>query len=71
MFSSLSSNLWKNSINAIINLDNEHRFKEDPDYGHMLKRMWNGDLTTEDQKRINTRVNRYKGLKLPSMLEGR
>jgi hypothetical protein len=49
MFSSLSSNLWKNYINAIIILDNEHCFKEDPDYGHLLKRMWNGDLTTEDQ----------------------
>jgi hypothetical protein len=70
MFSSLSSNLWKNTIHAIIVLDNEHRFKEDPDYSHMLKRMWNGDLTTEDQKRINTRVIGYKGLKLPTMLEG-
>jgi hypothetical protein len=38
-FSSLSSNLWKNNIKAIIILDNEHHFKEDPDYGHMLKRM--------------------------------
>jgi hypothetical protein len=31
MFPSLSSNLWKNNINAIIILDNEHSFKEDPD----------------------------------------
>jgi hypothetical protein len=38
----------------------------------MLKRMLNGGLTTEDQKRINTsRVIGYKGLKLPSMLEGK
>jgi hypothetical protein len=43
MFSSLSSNLWKNNINPIIILDIEHQFKEDPDYGHMLKRMWSGD----------------------------
>ena len=70
LFSSLSYNLWKNNINAIIILDNEHPFKEDPDYGHTPKKMWNGDLTTEDQKRINTRVIGYKGLKLPSILEG-
>ncbi len=50
----------KNNINAIIILDNEHCFKEDPDYGNMLKRMWNGDLTTEDQKQIITRVIGYK-----------
>jgi hypothetical protein len=36
----------------------------------MLKRMWNGDVTTQDQKRINTRVIGHKRLKLPSMREG-
>ena len=53
LFSSLSSGLWDNSINVVIILDNDHRFKEDPEYGKMLKRMWNGDLlTSEDQKKI-------------------
>jgi hypothetical protein len=55
MFSSLSSKHWDNCINAINILDNVHRFKEDPD-GEMLKRIWNGDLSTEDCKRINTRI---------------
>ncbi len=45
LFSSLSSRLWDNSINVVIILDNNHRFKEDPEYGKFLKRMWNGDLT--------------------------
>jgi hypothetical protein len=36
----------------------------------MLKRMWNGDLSTEDHKRINTRVIGYNGLQLPSPVEG-
>ena len=36
----------------------------------MLKRMWNGDLTTEDRKRINSRVIGYNGLQLPSNTEG-
>jgi hypothetical protein len=33
LFSSLSSQHWENCINAVIILDNEHRFKEDPEYG--------------------------------------
>jgi hypothetical protein len=36
----------------------------------MLKRMWNGELSIEDQKRINTRVIGYDGLKIPDKLEG-
>jgi hypothetical protein len=52
-------------------LDNNHRFKEDPDYGKMLKRRWNGGLTYEDQKQINTRVIGYQGFKLPTTFEGK
>jgi hypothetical protein len=37
MFSSLSSKHWDNCINAIIVLDNVHHFKEDLEYGEMLK----------------------------------
>ncbi len=70
MFSSLSSKHWDNCINAIIILDNIHCFEEDPEYGEMLKRMWNGDVSTEDRKRINTRVIGYNGLQLPSHGEG-
>ncbi len=70
MFLSLSSKHWDNCINAIIILDNVHCFKKDPEYGETLKRMWNGDLSTEDPKRINTRVIGYNGLQLPSHVEG-
>jgi hypothetical protein len=70
MFSNLSSKHWDNYINAIIILDNVHCFKEDPEYGEMFKKMWNGDLSTEDHKRVNTRVIGYSGLQLPSHLEG-
>ena len=70
MFSSKSSQESDSNINAIIILDNEHRFKEDPEYGNMLKRMWEGDLTHEDKQRINTRVIGINGLELPSMLQG-
>ena len=55
----------------VIILGNNHRFKEDPEYGKMLKRMWNGDLTNEDQKQINTRVIGYQGLKLLTNFDGK
>ena len=55
----------------VIILDNNHWFKEDPEYGKMLKRMWNGDLTKEDQKQINTRVIRYQGIKFPTIFKGK
>ncbi len=44
-------------------------FKEDPEYGQMLKRMWSGDLTKEDWMRINTRVLGINGLELPLNLK--
>jgi hypothetical protein len=70
LFSSLSSQHWENCINAVIILDNDLQFKEDPKYGQMLKRMWSGDLSKEDCKRINTRVIGYNGLELPTEFEG-
>ena len=55
----------------MIILDNEHRFKEDPEYGQMLKRMWSGDLTKDDRLRINTRVIGTSGLELPPNFKGK
>jgi hypothetical protein len=71
LFLSLSSQHWENCIDAVIILDNEHCFKEDPQYGQMLKRMWSGDLTKEDRMRINTRVLGTNGLELPPEFEGK
>jgi len=71
LFSSLSSQHWENCINAVIILDNEHRFKEDPKYGQMLKRMWSGDLTKDDRKRINSRVLGTNSLELPTDFQGK
>jgi len=56
LFSSNSSRHFENCINAYIILSNNHRFKGDPEYGELLSRMWNGDLTKEDREKINTRV---------------
>jgi hypothetical protein len=71
LFSSLSSQHWENCINAVITLDNEHRSKEDPEYGQMLKRMWSGDLSKEDRLKTNTRVLGTNGLELPPKFEGK
>jgi len=71
LFSSLSLQHWDNCINAVIILDNEHRFKEDPEYGQMLKRMWSGDLTKEDRMRINSRVLGTTGVEIPPDFEGK
>jgi len=71
LFSSNSSRHWENTINATVILDNEHRFKDCPEFGKLLKRMWEGDLTKEDRELINTRVIGHNGLTLPSSFEGR
>ncbi len=71
MFSSLSSMFWQRIINVIIILDNDHFFKEDPEYGKLLKKMWEGDLTREDRERSNTRVIGQDGLELQSVLKGK
>lgn len=55
----------------MIILDNEHRFKEDPEYGQMLKRMWSGDLSKDDRKRINSRVLGTNSLELPPDFKGK
>ncbi len=55
----------------MIILDNEHRFKEDPKYGQMLKIMWSGDFTKDDRMRINSRVIGTSGLELPPEFEGK
>lgn len=71
LFSSKSSRHWENCINALIILDNNHRFKDDPEYGRLLKRMWMGDLTKKDRERINKRVVKPGGLQLPPSFEGK
>jgi hypothetical protein len=71
LFSTLSSGVWENYINVVIILNNEHCFKDDPRYGQMLKRMWSGDLSREDHKKINNRVIGYNGIKLPPVFAGK
>jgi hypothetical protein len=71
LFSCKSSRHWENCINAVIILENNHRFKDDPEYGRLLKRMWLGDLTKKDRERINKRVVKPGGLQLLPSFEGK
>ena len=70
LFSRQSSNLWNDSINVIIILNNEHRYKDDPRYGQIMKKMWQCDLSKRHRKLFNTRIVGRNGLKLPSTFEG-
>ena len=56
LFSRESSPVWIDLLNVVIILENDHRFKEDPQYGQLLQRMWAGDLSTNDCKWLNERV---------------
>ncbi len=70
LFSRESSGVFEQNLNAVIFLNNVHRFKDDPEYGKMLKRMWFDDLSTNDRKRINTRVIGKNGVTLPTSFNG-
>ena len=59
-------------MNAIIILENDHRFKKDAKYGRLLKRMWKGELTKRDREWLNERVVGSRHLpSLPKTFENR
>lgn len=59
--------LWENSINVAIILQNSHRFKDDPGYGEMMMRIWKGEFSEEDIRRINERVIGKNNIKFPEI----
>jgi hypothetical protein len=60
--------LWENSINVAIFLNNSHRFKDDPEFGRRLNKMWRGKFTQEDCDYINQRLlGRGTNVQLPSL----
>ena len=64
-----SGGFFEKFINCAIVLDGMHRFKDDTQYGELLKRLCNGTLTEEDINLLNTRVLGRNGLKLPKALD--
>jgi len=57
--------LWENSINVAIILKNSHRFKNDPEYGEIMMRMWKGTYSEEDINKINERLIGRTQLPIP------
>jgi hypothetical protein len=57
--------LWENSINVAIILKNSHRFKNDPEYGEIMMRMWKGTYTEDDIDKINKRIVESSKLHIP------
>ena len=47
---------FENNLTRTIILENEHRFKNDPEVGTLLKRFWSGDLTHRNRSTIKKRV---------------
>jgi hypothetical protein len=63
-------NYWEQIISTIVVLKNKHRFKDDPDFGNLLTRVWRGEITNADMEKINSRVIGHNGLELPSLIDG-
>jgi hypothetical protein len=55
-------------LTGIIILDNEHRFKDDPDFGKLLKWFWQGELIQRDRKLVNRRLVARPNVHLPNDL---
>ena len=56
LFSQESSHAWADLLNAVVILQSDHRFKEDPQYGKLLQRMWEDDLGKKDRQWLNERT---------------
>jgi hypothetical protein len=51
---------WHDAINAAVILESNHRFKDDPEYGEILKRIRSNTHTEADIQAINTRFVKDK-----------
>ena len=50
------SYVWCDLLNAVVILESDNCFKEDPEYWKLLQRMWVGDFSKNDRKWLNERV---------------
>ena len=60
--------LWQNAINCYIELKGMHRFKDDLEWGYILRRLREGNPTKADLQEINSYVV-TKNTKLPNDLK--
>ena len=55
MFSAKTESQFEQMVNATVILENKHRFKNDLEWGELLKDCWSSGLTTKQIKDINSR----------------
>ena len=65
-----STRHFENNINCAIILDGIHRFKDDEEYGRILQRLCQGDITEADVKKLNERFVGANGVDLPKKPQG-
>ena len=53
------------AINQVVFLNRSHRFKNNPEFGQILCRFRNGDITEDDMILINSRFIENPGVTLP------
>lgn len=71
LFTTNNSRHFENTLNVALILENEHRFKDCPEYGKLLKEFWYDDLSLNAKKWINKRVVRGNKMKLPETMPKR
>jgi hypothetical protein len=65
LYSRNSKPFFESILTGVIILDNKHRFKDDPEFGKLLKCFWRGKLTHIDRNTINKRVITRTDVYLP------
>ena len=47
---------WHSTVNCVIFLENNHRFKDDPEYGKILEQFRTGNIEDSTFEKINSRL---------------
>ena len=65
LYSRNSHQFFESILTGVIILNNQHRFKDDPEFGKLLKHFCRGELTHKDCNTINIRVISRTDVDLP------
>ena len=60
---------WKNAIRRVVYLENNHRFKNDPEWGQLLLRISRGEAEKKDWEDINSRWLNHEHMHLKEELK--
>ena len=68
LYSRDSQRIFESSLNGMIILNNNHRFKDDPEYGQLLKNFCKGDLSEQEREIIHSREVNETSVTIPDVL---